>query len=69
MELLVCGSKQFNWKSLEEATDYDGGFTKDSETIKIFWDVIHNEFNDQQKRLFLQVSDVSVLSDGSWKVR
>ena len=55
MELLVCGSKQFNWKSLEEATDYDGGFTKDSESIRIFWDVIHNEFDDKQKRLFLQV--------------
>jgi len=54
VELLVCGSKDFNWSSLEEATDYDGGYTKDSETIRMFWDVIQNDFDEQQKRLFLQ---------------
>ena len=55
VELLVCGSKEFNWTSLEEATDYDGGYSNDSETIRIFWDVFHNDFDEQQKRLFLQV--------------
>ncbi|OWF52883.1 ubiquitin-protein ligase E3A-like isoform X1 [Mizuhopecten yessoensis] len=53
IELLICGSKQFDFHELEEATDYDGGFTVDSTTIKHFWEVVHS-FSDEQKRKLVQ---------------
>jgi len=52
VELLVCGSKQFDFNALEEATDYDGGFSVDSPTIRHFWELVH-EFTDDQKRQLL----------------
>lgn len=53
VELLVCGSKQFDFHALEEATEYDGGFTIDSSTIRNFWSVVH-EFTEEQQRKLLQ---------------
>ncbi|UYV60364.1 UBE3A [Cordylochernes scorpioides] len=34
VELLVCGSKNFDFNALEESTEYDGGYTSDSPIIK-----------------------------------
>ncbi|GAB1608841.1 ubiquitin-protein ligase E3A-like, partial [Argonauta hians] len=53
VELLVCGSKQFDFHALEEATEYDGGFTNDSVTIRNFWSVVH-DFTEEQQRKLLQ---------------
>ncbi|ELT89306.1 hypothetical protein CAPTEDRAFT_178426 [Capitella teleta] len=53
IELLVCGSKQFDFHALEEAVEYDGGFNAESTSIKHFWEVVH-EFDDEQKRKLLQ---------------
>ncbi|XP_074650630.1 ubiquitin-protein ligase E3A-like [Tubulanus polymorphus] len=53
VELLVCGSKDFEFYDLENAAEYDGGFTADSQTIKDFWSVVH-DFTDEQKRKLLQ---------------
>ncbi|XP_014790908.1 ubiquitin-protein ligase E3A [Octopus bimaculoides] len=53
VELLVCGSKQFDFHALEEATEYDGGFTNDSATIRNFWSVVH-DFTEEQQRKLLQ---------------
>lgn len=53
IELLVCGSKEFDFSALEQATEYDAGFTADHRTIKHFWEVVH-EFSDDQKRKLLQ---------------
>ena len=37
VELLVCGSSQFDFEELQNATEYDGGFTAQSDTIQLFW--------------------------------
>ncbi|KAM9849285.1 ubiquitin-protein ligase E3A [Aulostomus maculatus] len=53
VELLICGSRKLDFEALEKTTEYDGGYSKDSQIIKDFWEVIHS-FGDEQKRLFLQ---------------
>uniref|UniRef100_A0A3Q2QI53 Ubiquitin-protein ligase E3A n=1 Tax=Fundulus heteroclitus TaxID=8078 RepID=A0A3Q2QI53_FUNHE len=53
VELLICGSRKLDFEALEKTTEYDGGYTKDSQIIKDFWEIIHS-FGDDQKRLFLQ---------------
>ena len=37
VEQLVCGSQNFNFEELQNGTEYDGGFTAHSDTIKYFW--------------------------------
>jgi len=51
LELLVCGSKHFNLHELEEATEYDGGYTSDSPVIGYFWQVVHSMSNEEQRQL------------------
>ncbi|KAM4547804.1 ubiquitin-protein ligase E3A [Odontesthes bonariensis] len=53
VELLICGSRKLDFEALEKATDYDGGYSKDSQIIKDFWETVHC-FGEEQKRLFLQ---------------
>lgn len=53
VEMLVCGSKEFDFHALEEATEYDGGFTSDSPTVKHFWEVVH-DFSEEDKKRLLQ---------------
>ncbi|XP_072246186.1 ubiquitin-protein ligase E3A [Leuresthes tenuis] len=53
VELLICGSRKLDFEALEKATEYDGGYSKDSQIIKDFWETVHS-FGEEQKRLFLQ---------------
>ncbi|XP_029285582.1 ubiquitin-protein ligase E3A-like [Cottoperca gobio] len=53
VELLICGSRKLDFEALEKTTEYDGGYSKDSQIIKDFWETIHL-FGEEQKRLFLQ---------------
>uniref|UniRef100_H3D8E5 Ubiquitin-protein ligase E3A n=1 Tax=Tetraodon nigroviridis TaxID=99883 RepID=H3D8E5_TETNG len=53
LELLICGSKKLDFGALEETTEYDGGYSKDTPIIKDFWETIR-AFEEEQKRLFLQ---------------
>ncbi|XP_041647058.1 ubiquitin-protein ligase E3A isoform X2 [Cheilinus undulatus] len=53
VELLICGSRKLDFEALEKSTEYDGGYSKDSQIIKDFWETIHS-FGEEQKRLFLQ---------------
>ncbi|XP_039709331.1 ubiquitin-protein ligase E3A isoform X2 [Pteropus medius] len=53
IELLVCGSRNLDFQALEETTEYDGGYSRDSVLIREFWEIVHS-FTDEQKRLFLQ---------------
>lgn len=52
VELLVCGSKNFDFNALEESTEYDG-YTANSPIIRHFWELVH-EFSQEQKRKLLQ---------------
>ncbi|XP_069780819.1 ubiquitin-protein ligase E3A-like isoform X3 [Narcine bancroftii] len=53
IEQLICGSKNLDFHALEEATEYDGGFTKDSRIVRDFWAITHS-LPEEQKRQFLQ---------------
>lgn len=41
VELLVCGSTNFDFIELEKSTEYEGGYAADTEIIKHFWDIVH----------------------------
>lgn len=51
IELLVCGSKNFDFDELEKSTEYEGGYTAESETIKHFWSVVHSLPMDSKLKL------------------
>ncbi|XP_065079468.1 ubiquitin-protein ligase E3A [Ochlerotatus camptorhynchus] len=53
IELIVCGSKEFDFNELEQSTEYEGGFTSDSQTIKDFWNIVHG-LSMESKRKLLQ---------------
>lgn len=52
VEILVCGSKNFDFNELENSTQYDGGYDSRHRTIRQFWDIVH-EFSDEQKKALL----------------
>ncbi|KAK2149458.1 hypothetical protein LSH36_451g01060 [Paralvinella palmiformis] len=45
--------QNFDFHALEEATEYDGGFTAASPVIRYFWEVVH-AFSEEQQRKLLQ---------------
>ncbi|KAJ8675961.1 hypothetical protein QAD02_011747 [Eretmocerus hayati] len=51
IEQLVCGSKIFDFAELEAATEYEGGYTAESDTIRSFWQVAHSLPIESQRRL------------------
>uniref|UniRef100_A0AAG5DUH1 Ubiquitin-protein ligase E3A n=1 Tax=Anopheles atroparvus TaxID=41427 RepID=A0AAG5DUH1_ANOAO len=53
IELIVCGSKEFDFNELEQSTEYEGGFTAESQTIKDFWTITHG-LSLENKRKLLQ---------------
>lgn len=53
LDLLVCGSKDFNFLSLEDTTEYDGGYTRQSQVIKNFWEVVHGFDEEKKKKLLM----------------
>lgn len=53
IELLICGSRILDFHALEESAEYDGGYSKDTQVIKDFWEVVHS-FPEEQKKLLLQ---------------
>ncbi|XP_061681552.1 ubiquitin-protein ligase E3A [Syngnathoides biaculeatus] len=53
VELLICGSRKLDFEALEKTVEYDGGYTKDTQIVKDFWQTLHS-FGEEQKRLFLQ---------------
>jgi ubiquitin-protein ligase E3 A len=53
LELLVCGSKDFDFNDFEEGTRYEEPYTRNSTIIQHLWKILHG-FSDLEKRLFLQ---------------
>lgn len=51
VEQLVCGSKKFELKELEDATEYDGGYTIDTPVVRWFWEIAHSLSSDSQRKL------------------
>ena len=52
LELIICGNQILDFVELQKAATYQDGYEEDSETIKLFWEVVHG-FNDEEKKKFL----------------
>eukprot|EP00300_Choanocystis_sp_HF-7_P025013 c26636_g1_i1.p1 GENE.c26636_g1_i1~~c26636_g1_i1.p1 ORF type:complete len:429 (+),score=0.29 c26636_g1_i1:47-1288(+) len=52
LELVICGSTVIDFVALEKGARYDGGYDKDCEVIKMFWNVLHG-FTLEEKKKFL----------------
>ncbi|XP_059608473.1 ubiquitin-protein ligase E3A isoform X2 [Phlebotomus argentipes] len=51
VELLVCGSKEFDFEELQASTDYDAGYTAESPVIRNFWEIVHALPVEAQRQL------------------
>ncbi|XP_037810673.1 ubiquitin-protein ligase E3A isoform X2 [Lucilia sericata] len=51
VELLVCGSRKFDFMELEDSTEYEGGYTKETQIIKDFWSIVHNLPEESKRKL------------------
>lgn len=54
IERLICGSTDYDFVALERATAYDGGFSRESEVIRWFWELVHEEMSVEQRRRLLR---------------
>eukprot|EP00873_Tetraselmis_striata_P041803 jgi/Tetstr1/462067/TSEL_007137.t1 len=51
LELLVCGLPHLDFEALEKVARYDGGYTKTSPTIVMFWEVLTSLSLELKKNL------------------
>jgi ubiquitin-protein ligase E3 A len=51
LELLICGLPHFDFDALERVTIYHNGYSKDSQIIKWFWEVVKSMSLDEKKQL------------------
>ena len=51
LELIICGTQVLDFNELKKVCNYEE-YTKDSETIKYFWEILL-EFNEEEKKKFL----------------
>ncbi|KAI8387412.1 hypothetical protein BD560DRAFT_382404 [Blakeslea trispora] len=51
VEQLICGSSDLDFDALEASTVYDGGWNKDSDIIKYFWEIVHSFSYEEKKKL------------------
>lgn len=51
VELLVSGSKQFDVTQLHKATEYENGYTAESQIIKDFWEIVYGMPIEWQRKL------------------
>ncbi|KAJ3105022.1 hypothetical protein HDU97_008630 [Phlyctochytrium planicorne] len=56
LQELVIGSENLDFKDLEQGTQYDGGFTAETQIIKDFWEVVHSLNNEDRRRLLFFVT-------------
>eukprot|EP01138_Halocafeteria_seosinensis_P016429 gb/GECG01016760.1/.p1 GENE.gb/GECG01016760.1/~~gb/GECG01016760.1/.p1 ORF type:complete len:1660 (+),score=233.46 gb/GECG01016760.1/:1-4980(+) len=52
LELLICGTPHLDFEELERVTQYDGGYDRESETVKMFWGTMY-ELPTRLQRKFL----------------
>lgn len=53
LEQFVCGSKELNFKQLQRVTKYIQPLHPDHEFVQWFWDIVHNDFDDELRKKML----------------
>jgi len=51
LEKLICGEKEFDFNELENSTEYDGGFSKESPCVTWFWESVHGMSLEDKRKL------------------
>ncbi|XP_022220352.2 ubiquitin-protein ligase E3A isoform X2 [Drosophila obscura] len=51
IEMLVCGSREFDFVELEHSTEYEGGYTEETQIIQDFWKIVHAMPNESKRKL------------------
>ncbi|EDW73471.1 uncharacterized protein Dwil_GK16632 [Drosophila willistoni] len=51
IEMLVCGSQEFDFVELEQSTEYEGGYTKETQIVQDFWSIVHGMPNESKRKL------------------
>jgi len=51
LEMLICGEKEFDFNELESSTEYDGGYSKETNVVRWFWEAVHNMDLEDKRRL------------------
>ncbi|XP_050691382.1 ubiquitin-protein ligase E3A-like isoform X2 [Eriocheir sinensis] len=51
LELLICGSKHYDFMELMKSTEYDGGYSSQTPIIQAFWELVHDMTTEDKKRL------------------
>lgn len=51
LEMLICGSKVLDFGALKKKTNYQDGYTAESQGIKNFWEVVESFSEEEKKRL------------------
>eukprot|EP00921_Rhytidocystis_pertsovi_P009439 GHVQ01015176.1.p1 GENE.GHVQ01015176.1~~GHVQ01015176.1.p1 ORF type:complete len:121 (+),score=15.73 GHVQ01015176.1:225-587(+) len=49
--LLIVGSAEFDFEALQRVAMYHDGYTEDSTTVRMFWEVVHTLTNKEKKQL------------------
>ena len=53
LEQFVCGSKDLNFRQLERVTKYIQPLHPDHEFVKWFWEIVHDDFDDEYRKKLL----------------
>ncbi|XP_016956058.1 ubiquitin-protein ligase E3A [Drosophila biarmipes] len=51
IEMLVCGSREFDFVELENSTEYEGGYTDETQIIQDFWSIVHAMPHESKRKL------------------
>ncbi|XP_015043330.2 ubiquitin-protein ligase E3A isoform X2 [Drosophila pseudoobscura] len=51
IEMLVCGSREFDFVELEHSTEYEGGYSYETPIIKDFWKIVHAMPHESKRKL------------------
>ncbi|KAF2368190.1 HECT domain [Trinorchestia longiramus] len=51
LELLLCGSQQYDFSELEKSAEYDGGYSSTTPVVAWFWELVNAMTADEQMQL------------------
>lgn len=66
LQLLISGEDEpLNFEQLRQHTQYYGGFHDSHKVIVWLWDILKNDFSEEERALFLKVILFFKLSNGT----